>query len=199
MSGKGPGSWRGAKKVPMRFGGSIILAAVAVCAVVALAAPSAARAQSSPNSLLLGTITADGQPAPSLRTLITVTANGAECGNTIPQGGTFSAVLSCPAGVAYVNVNGVPVAVITVVPLGVVTVHLSVPAIGAPTPIVGFVPPVAPVGVPATPPRAPATGNTPMPGPSGYPYPSMPLVAFGLAGIAAALFAMGMAGGRRFR
>ncbi len=180
----------------MRFAGSIILAVVAVCAVAVLAAPPVARAQSAPNSLLLGTITTTGgQPAPSLRTVITVTSGGAECGNTIPQGGTFVALLSCPAGLAYVNVNGVPVAAITVAPPGVVTVHLSVPAIGAPTPIAGFVPPVAPVGSPA-PPRPPATGNTLVPGRSGY--PSLPLIAFGVAGAAAALFAMGIAGGRRF-
>lgn len=80
----------------MRFVGSIFLAIVAVCAVVAFAMPRVAWAQSSPNSLLLGTITADGNPAPSLRTVITVTSGVAECGNTIPQGGVFSMLLTCP-------------------------------------------------------------------------------------------------------
>jgi len=176
----------------MRFVRSIFLAAVAFCALV----PLVAHAQSSPNSLLLGTITADGQPAPSLRTVITVTASGVECGNTIPQGGTFSMVLSCPTGVAYVNVNGVPVAAIDVVPLGTVVVRLSIPAQGAPTPIAtGVVPvfPTAPPGSGPSAPRPPATGNTPVPG---HPR-SMPPIAVGGFAVAAALAVMAKVGGRR--
>jgi hypothetical protein len=118
--------------------------------------------------------------------------------NAIPDGGTFAALLTCPTGVAYVNVNGVPVAVIQVVPLGIVVVHLTIPAVGPPTPIATGATPILPTvpTVPTVPaaPRVPASGNTAVPAQDGS--GSMLLVAFGGLVVAAALLMIAKVGGR---
>lgn len=87
--------------------------------------------------------------------------------------------------------NGVPVAVIQVVPLGNVVVHLTIPAIGPPTPIATGATPILPT---APTPRAPVSGNTASPVHDGS--GSMLLVAFGGLVVAAALLMIAKVGGR---
>jgi len=126
---------------------------------LALALPTASSAQEAPQSVVRGTITVDGHPPRNLETVITVTSDGIECGNALPLNGFYGILVTCPAGPAFVNVNGVAAAQFTLVPGKTHIVDIVLPLA---TPIAGGGTTPAATGVPTSPsggaPRPPATG-----------------------------------------
>jgi hypothetical protein len=124
---------------------------------LALALPTASSAQEAPQSVVRGTITVDGHPPRNLETVITVTSDGIECGNALPLNGFYGILVTCPAGPAFVNVNGVAAAQFTLVPGTTHVVDIVLPLA---TPIAGAGTPRPAGTVPAGgTPRPPATGE----------------------------------------